>query len=91
MTDDLFGWMICLVHLQCALDALHQTKEYGQSDYYNYLKPKFRPKSVPLNRIPSIRPQLTYGLRTCFVERLLQHDQSIVPEREVANLAVSGI
>jgi len=74
--------MIRLVHLNGTLNALHKTEEDGQKE-----NKKSDPKSVPLDLVPVIAPELRYlrGARALIL--LFESHKSVAPELELLDLA----
>lgn len=79
-------WVICLIYLKRPLDRLDQPEKDSQHKDQNS-----DPERVPVAAIPSIIPQLLYCRRPNLIIRLLQHDQSVVPEFEVLDLTVISV
>ena len=75
--------MIGLIRLHSSLDALHQSKEDRQKEDENR-----NPKSIPLIPVSTIVPPLAEHFRPALIERLLQYDQSIMPELIRLNLSI---
>jgi hypothetical protein len=74
--------MIRLINLHSTFHRLDHPKEEGHPNNQCYSQPKI----IPLHRLPSVTPPTLESPWFCFVEDLLEDDETVPPEVEVLNL-----